>query len=127
MTLASMLALDEEAFICDMAETYHIYDYRGVPCKLLGTLAAGLREDSRIKMKINGVTAGPDTLILANTYDVCRMLLWAQTEDGAKGRNRPKSLADTFIVKKKVDHSHDLTPKEYQRIRNRILKGKRNG
>lgn len=122
-----MIALDEEAFICDMAETYHIYDYRGVPCKTLGTLATGLREDSRIKMEINGVKAGPETLILANVYDVCRMILWAQTEDGAKGRNRPKSLADTFIVKKRVDHSHDLTPREYQIIRNRILKGKRNG
>lgn len=119
-----MLALDEEAFICDMAETYQIYDYERVPGKLLGTLAAGLRDDSRIKMKASGVKAGPDTLLLADILDGVRYLLWARTEDAAKGRNRPKSIAKKFYERKQVDHSHDMTPEEYKRIREKILKEK---
>lgn len=122
MTLAGMITLDEEAFICDMAETYQIYDYRSVPCKLLGTLAAGLREDSRIKTKINGVKAGPDTILLAQVLDCVRFLVWAKTTDAEKGRNRPKSIASKLYMEKEVDHSHDLTPEEYNRIRNKILK-----
>lgn len=117
-----MIAVDEDAFICDMAETYHIYDYRGVPCKTLGTLAAGLRDDSRVKMKIGGVKASVDTLLLASVLDTVHLLLWMQTEDGTKGKNRPKSIAEKFYARKEVDHSHDLTPEEYERIRNSILK-----
>lgn len=116
-----MIALDEEAFICDMAETYHIFNYRELPGRLLGTLAAGLRDDSRIKMKANGVKAGTDTLLLANVLDVVRYLLWAQTKDAEKGRNKPKCIAEQFYAKKKVDHSHDLSPNQYEQIRNRIL------
>lgn len=53
MTLASMIRTDETALICDLAETYHIHDYRSLPVKLIAALSAGLRENSRIKMKIN--------------------------------------------------------------------------
>lgn len=45
-----MIALDEEALICDFAETYHIYDYRSLPARLAATYAVGLRNESRIKM-----------------------------------------------------------------------------
>lgn len=121
MTLAGMISTDEEAFICDMAETYQIYDYRRVPCKLLGTLAAGLRDDSRIKMKMSGVKAGTEALLLADILDVTQYLLWAQTEDGQKGKHRPKSVAQRFYERKEVDHSHDLSHEEYMRIRNSIL------
>lgn len=117
-----MIALDEEAFICDMAETYQIYDYRQVPGKLLGTLASGLREDSRIKMEMSGVKAGTEVLLLANILDVTQYLLWAQTEDGQKGKHKPKSVAKRFYVEKEPDRSHDLTIDEYKEIRNRILK-----
>jgi hypothetical protein len=127
MTLASMIAVDEDAFICDMAETYHIYDYKSVPVPLLSTLAAGLRDDSRIKMEIGGVKCGPETLLVASLLDVCNMLLWAKTEDASKGRNKPKSIAKKFYVRQEPDHSHDMTPKEYEEIRSRILKGKNNG
>lgn len=117
-----MIALDEEAFICDMAETYQIYNYRQVPGRLLGTLASGLRDDSRIKMKMSGTLAGADTILLANILDCTQYLLWAQTEDGQKGKNRPKSVAKKFYIRKEPDHSHDLSVAEYKAIRKRILK-----
>ena len=46
-----MMALDEDALICDFAETYHIYNIYGMPVQYIATLAIGLRDDSRIKSK----------------------------------------------------------------------------
>ena len=48
-----MMAVDRDAWICDLAETYRIFDYRALPVGLLATLSFGLREDSRIKQKMN--------------------------------------------------------------------------
>lgn len=97
-----MIALDEDAFICDMAETYQIYDYRRVPCKLLGTLASGLRDSSRIKQKIIGVRAPIETVLLARVLDGVNWLVWSRTKDAEKGRNKPKSVASDFFVEE--DH-----------------------
>ncbi|MBP3891465.1 MAG: hypothetical protein J6D29_04760 [Solobacterium sp.] len=49
-----MIAIDEESLICDLAETYHIYDYEKLPPLMVATLAVGLGVDSRIMMKISG-------------------------------------------------------------------------
>lgn len=43
-----MIATDEDALICDLAETYHVFDYRGLPLKTAAALASGLRNDARI-------------------------------------------------------------------------------
>lgn len=40
--------------ICDLAETYRIYDYRSLPVKYLAILVSGLSEDSRVGMKRAG-------------------------------------------------------------------------
>ena len=65
-----MLAFDRGALICDLAETYNIYDYKRVPVRLLGTLVSGLRENSRIIMKMTGRKATVETIWLARIYDV---------------------------------------------------------
>ena len=38
-----MMALDEDALVCDLAETYHIFDMYELPCLKVATLAKGLR------------------------------------------------------------------------------------
>lgn len=38
--------------ICDLAEYYHIYDYKQLPVETLAILVYGLRDNSRIKMII---------------------------------------------------------------------------
>lgn len=43
-----MIDTDEEALICDFAETYHIYNYRSLPARLAATYAVGLGDNSRI-------------------------------------------------------------------------------
>ena len=50
-----MVVTDEDALICDMAETYHVYDMESLPISFVSTLAAGLRPDSRIRSKMAGV------------------------------------------------------------------------
>lgn len=81
-----------------MAETYGIYDYRRVPVDLLGTLVAGLREDSRISQKTNRVRASVETILLAEILDRLNTLIWFFSEDGHKGKNRPKRSASAFFI-----------------------------
>ena len=90
MTLVSMIRMDETALICDFAETYHIYDYRAMPLRTVAALAAGLRRNSRIMIKMSGVGVDPDTLLLAAAVDRLSFLAWVKTKDGQKNRNRPK-------------------------------------
>lgn len=87
-----MIAVDREAWICDLAETYGIFNYRALPVGLLATLSVGLRDDSRIKMKMNGMETTNNTMLLMIATDCLRLLVWMNSEDGAKNINRPKSL-----------------------------------
>lgn len=95
-----MIAADEDAMICDFAETYHIYDYKALPVSYAAALACGLGQDSRIKMAISGTKIPTDVALQAGIIDRLSLMLWMQTEDGAKGRNRPKSLLDELTREK---------------------------
>ena len=79
-----MIRLDEAALICDLAETYHIYDYRSLPVQLVATLSAGLRDDSRIKLKAAKSPVGLDTILLASITDNLTMLRAGLSKDGGK-------------------------------------------
>ena len=100
-----MIEFDEDALICDLAETYQIYDYRSLPVKLVATLSAGLREDSRIKMAAAELPAKQDTLLLATIADRVEAFRYGFTEDASKGKNRPTSLVDTLFGKEKENTS----------------------
>ena len=81
-----MINLDNDALICDLAETYQIYDYRSLPVKLVATLSAGLRENSRIKLKAVGSPVDLDTIILATLSDNLTMLRASMDK---KNRGKP--------------------------------------
>lgn len=87
-----MVRTDETSLICDFAETYHITDYRALSLKTAAALASGLSEDSRIKMRITGQRITTKTALLAGILDRLTTLVWMQTQDGHKGRNRPESI-----------------------------------
>lgn len=87
-----MMNLDKNALLCDLAETYHIYDYRSLPLHMVGIFACGLREDSRIMMKVMGVKVNTIQTLLALIADNTRLIAWLQSSDGEKGINRPKPL-----------------------------------
>ena len=92
-----MLRLDESAVICDLAETYHLTDYRGLPATRVAALAVGLRETSRIKMRMTGMRLSTDTALLAAVADRLSILVWAKTDDARRGRNRPASILDALL------------------------------
>ena len=87
-----MIAKNEDALICDFAETYHILDYRALPARQAARLACGLRQSSRIMQALSGAPADLETVLLALIADAARILVWQNTKDGVKGQNQPKSL-----------------------------------
>lgn len=95
-----MIALDEDALICDFAETYHIFDYRSLSVDLAATLAVGLRDNSRIKLKIAGLEAELNTLLLARIADMTTYNVYAKTKDAKANRNKPKSITEAIFKNK---------------------------
>lgn len=89
-----MVAADEDALLCDFAETYHVLDFHTLPARLAATLAAGLPDTSRIRMKMTGTRATALLLLQAAILDRLSLLVWMQTKDGRKNRRRPKSIAE---------------------------------
>ena len=51
-----MVKTDKDAWMCDLAETYHIYDYESLPLSKVAIFSVGLRANSRIKMKMQGIS-----------------------------------------------------------------------
>lgn len=119
-----MISTDESALICDFAETYHIYDYRALPLKTAAVLACGLRDDSRIKMKMSDMAIPPDMVLMAAALDRLSMLVWAKTKDGAKGRKRPESVLEKMLNGKKDETGLEGfdTAEEFEAARQRILR-----
>lgn len=94
-----MIKTDEHALVCDLAETYQIYDYKQLSPLKVAVFSHGLKDDSRIKMTMRGQKVPLKTMILANISDKLSTLVWFQTEAGQKGKDRPKSLVDTLTGK----------------------------
>lgn len=117
MSLASMVALDEDALICDFAETYHIYDYRQLPIEYAATLADGLRYNSRIKTLQLGLNVTLETLLLAHIVDNTATNVYLKTKDALKGRNKPKSVVESLTKKDEPrEHARQfLTGEDFDR------------
>lgn len=99
-----MIALDEDALVCDLAETYQIYDYKQLPLNQVAVFAYGLRDDSRIKQMMSDQIVPLETTLLASIVDRLSLSLWLQTKDGQKGVNRPASIADQLIKRDKSEN-----------------------
>ena len=102
--------------ICDLAETYHIFNYRELPAKTLAVLVSGLRANSRLKMKLTGAKIPDYISLLAVIYDRITQLVWMNSEDGHKNRNRPASLYEQLT--RDPEESENLsfdTPEEFEK------------
>lgn len=128
-----MLSVDENALICDFAETYHIYDLESLPVITVAILACGLGEESRIMKKIGGTNVSPQMLLLAHAVDRLSILVWQRTKDGAKNRNRPASIVDQLLNSAKPKRQHKAvtvfdSAEAFEQHRKRILeRGLKNG
>lgn len=115
-----MLSVDEDALLCDFAETYRVFDIYQLPPVLAGTLAYGLRDDSRIKMKISGIKFRLETLILARIADGVSYILWQHSKDGHEGKNLPESLLKKLIGEEDIEYGFD-TPEDFETARKALL------
>lgn len=109
-----MIGSHRDLLICDLAETYQIYDYHRVPVKILGTLVSGLGPDTRIGMKLSGRKAPMDVVLLAKIYD------------GLFTEKDADPLVRVFLVedeKKEIDDGTRFdSAEDFEAARNRILR-----
>ena len=87
-----MMAICGDELTCDIAETYGVFDIKTLTPTLASLLAAGLREGSRVQMKLQRQQVPFDTLLLALIADRVGLQLWGNTKDGQRNRNRPDSI-----------------------------------
>ena len=92
-----MIKTDEDALICDLAETYQIYDYKSLPF---------------------------GELLLSMISDELTRLIWMKTEDGVKGINPPKSIVSLILNNGEENTVNDgfQTVEEYEKARLEIIR-----
>ncbi|WP_249630162.1 DUF5361 domain-containing protein [Streptococcus uberis] len=120
-----MIKKDEDALICDLAETYQIYNYRQLPANLVAVFSVGLRENSRIRMSISEEKLTIEQTMLAGLVDRLSILLWAKTRDGQKGINQPKSIIESVNEKPKEKVTSFESGEEFMKLRQKIVKERR--
>lgn len=120
-----MIRVNEDALICDLAETYKIYDYKQLPLTLVAVFSCGLRETSRIKMELSGQNVPLDSLLLAGISDRLSLLLWYKTKDGQKGKNRPTSVVDSLTAQPKKEKNEIVfkTGEDFEEMRRSLVMG----
>lgn len=67
-----------------------------------------------------------DLLLQAMTVDALNTLVWFQSEDGQKGRNRPPSVMETLLGKESHNNNDILSfssAAEFERERERRING----
>lgn len=118
-----MLNLDRDALVCDLAETYGIYDVSALPVRTIATLSAGLRDNSRIKMKAAGMRVSHDTLISAALFDRVGNLMY-MLSDG-KGK-QPQHILDSLLGNEQKKQCKGFaTASEFELARQRIIESAR--
>ena len=121
-----MIHVGEPELICDLAETYHIYDYRSLPIRTVGIFCIGLGEDSRIKTKLRGGERISNNRLLSMVFDRLNFLAWCRTEGAENGTNKPEPIHDILypsFVPNKETVTFDSAD-DYNKARKRILERK---
>ena len=114
----------EDELICDLAETYHIFNYRELSPSLVATLCFGLRDESRVKMKLSGSRITLTQILLARITDELSFQSWAKTKDGQKNRNRPESVLKALTEKPKEDETVSfVTADDFEKAWREIVNG----
>lgn len=92
-----MIRTDEDALVCDLAETYHIYNYRQLPARQVAVFAFGLRDDARIKLIMAGQVLPTESLLLAGVLDRLSLLVWSKTKEAQKGGKPPAGVLEGLV------------------------------
>lgn len=121
-----MLNLDEDALLCDLAETYHIYDIKSLSPERAAAFACGLRENSRILRRLSGQKYTLEEVLRVLIYDKLSWLAWTKTKDAAKGRNCPEPLA-AKLFRQENESENDIksfeNSEDFEKAKAKILTG----
>ena len=124
MDLALLVSRCEDELICDMAETYHVLNWRELPLKTAAILASGLPQDSRCRQKLSGQKLRILEYTQLAIIDELRLLVYSRTEDAATGKNRPKSILKEVLQQDEKPKTLSFrTPEEFEARRMKIIKG----
>lgn len=122
-----MMNVDHEALECDLAQTYHIYEMKELSACRVALFSCGLRENSRIKLKISNNDYSIETLLLAKISDELAISNWIKS--GHKEKNKPISLLNRMLKSdsNKNNQSNDeivnyASSKEFDKARNEFFK-----
>lgn len=99
MRLAALVAGGEDDLICDFAQYYHIYNWRGLPLRTAAALAAGLPAESRCRMRELGLEWPIHTILLARICDAVELLLWRHTKAAEEGEEPPRGVLAALLGK----------------------------
>lgn len=117
-----MLAKDEDAVICDLAQVYGVFDYTALPPAAAAALACGLPPDSRIGRLLSGQKLDTTTMLLAAAVDLLAVLCWRQTEHGARGVKPPASVLEALRGEGKAAETAAFrSAADFEAERNRII------
>lgn len=122
-----MLKTDKDALICDLAETYGIYDMGLLPVKTVAALAFGLGDGSRSKLALRGERYPLETILLAVIADGVNYIRWSKTQAAADNPNNPpdRFLNDMLGVPQPGDSDRCRTFKtaaDFEAARKKILR-----
>ena len=108
--------------VCDLAEYYHILNYKELSPELVAVLVIGLPDNSRVKMKLSGQKLTLEESLLALLLDDFRTYIWARSK---RRGSRPKSIYKELTKDKepKEELMTFETPEEYEAF----MREKRNG
>lgn len=90
-----MIAFDQEALECDLAQTYHILNMKELPVQRVALFSIGLRNNSRIKIKMMNLNQSFETTLLAKAVDELSMSNWIKT--GAKKERKPNLILPKLL------------------------------
>ena len=121
MTLARLINTDKGLLECDLAETYGIFDFERLPLSKVATFSCGLRDNSRIMMKVANTNVTTETLLLASAVDQLNFIAWSKTEDAQHGNGRPKSVVNALINPQERENETFTNADEFERMRNELL------
>ena len=120
-----MIMTDRDALLCDLAETYQIYDFSQFRPRKLAIFACGLRADSRIKMKLNGMTYVSHEAIMAKASDELTLIRHYLT--AKKNDPDPELLTDVIYESEGTDTAAFSSGKAFSDAWDKLTKAVTNG
>lgn len=94
--------------ICDLAETYHILNYKDLQPSLVAVLVLGLRDNSRVKMRISNAPITTEQTLIAMMVDSLNFIAWTKTKDAKHKKYNQKSALKSLRGEYKETKKEDL-------------------